>query len=237
MLGNPWNPMPGWLFPGLLDESMATQNTLWNRGAFDAVGVPYAFYYDGEILRRVLRTTGEPGFVVDYFLNVAEESFGEEGRAIAYRFLNDQFCWSRNTTYPQPPDPFWSASPQVFPMWQSETWTLFCNANRPPGAVPGSPSAEALAAWKPGDRPFQSLGDDLKRWSLFRTDDVQVDAFGVPRPYDLWQTYLDGDAESLPADQYRAGAFPFPELVLWGMTAGSGGGVYGSRAVLRPWNP
>lgn len=238
MLGNPWNPMPGWLFPGALDEAMAPVNTLWNRGCFDAVGVPYAFVHpDGEVLRRVLRTTGEPGFVLDYFVRLMEEAHGEEGKAIAYRWINDQFAWSRNTSYPTPPEPFWSPSPQVFPMWQSETWTLYCNANRPPGAVQGSPSEAAENAWQPGDRPFQMFGNDLKRWSLFRTDSIKQDAFGEPVPYDLWQTYLDGSAETLPADQPRAGVFPFPELVVWGMTGGFMGGVYGSRVALKPWNP
>jgi hypothetical protein len=248
MLGNPWNPMPGWLFPGLLDESIAPSITLFNRGCFDAVGVPYAFQItanqptDREILRRVLRTTGDAGFAFSYFIDSMEAAYGPEGLDIAYRFLNDQFCWSRNTIYTTPPDPFWSPSPQVFPMWKSETWTLVANCYRPPGAKPGQPTPEQEAAWRPGDRPFPSFGDDLKRWSLFKTDSIQIDAFGDPKPYDLWQTYLDGTAESLPADQYRAGAFPFPELVLYGMTSGEGSGagqfgVYGQRAVLRPWNP
>lgn len=242
MLGNPWNPMPGWLFPGLLDEPIAPSITLFNRGCFDAVGVPYAFIYGGEILRRVLRTTGDAGFAFDYFITTMEEAYGPEGKAAAYRFLNDQFCWSRNTVYTTPPHPFWSPSLQVFPMWKSETWTLVANCYRPPGARPGAPTDEQERLWKPGDRPFPRLGDDLKRWTLFRTYDIKLDAFGAPKPYDLWQTYLPGTAESLPADQYRAGAFPFPELVLWGMTDGAGSpagplGVYGQQAILRPWNP
>lgn len=46
VIGNPWNPMPGWRFPGLNDDPMAAQNTLWNRGPFDAVALPYAFGVD-----------------------------------------------------------------------------------------------------------------------------------------------------------------------------------------------
>ena len=240
MLGNPWNPMPGWLFPGLLDEPIAPSITLFNRGCFDAVGVPYAFIWSGEIMRRVFRTTGDAGFAFNYFIDSMEEAYGPEGLDMAYRFLNDQFCWSRNTIYTNPPAPFWSPSPQVFPMWKSETWTLVANCYKPPGANPGEPTDAQQAAWKPGDRPFQSFGDDLKRWTLFKTSSIKLDAFGDPMEYDLWQTYLDGTAESLPADQYRAGAFPFPELVLWGMTgspAPGAPGVYGQQAILRPWNP
>jgi hypothetical protein len=248
MLGNPWNPMPGWLFPGLLDEPIAPSITLFNRGCFDAVAVPYAFQIsvnqpsDREILRRVFRTTGDAGLAFNYFIDTMEEAYGPEGLDMAYRFLNDQFCWSRNTIYTTPPEPFWSPSPQVFPMWKSETWTLVANCYRPPGARPVGPTTEQMNAWKPGDRPFPRLGDDLKRWSLFKTASIKRDAFNDPMPYDLWQTYLDGEAESLPADQYRAGAFPFPELVLWGvasglLTPGDPLGVWGTQAILRPWNP
>jgi len=239
MLGNPWNPMPGWLFPGLLDEPIAPSNTLWNRGAFDAVGLPYAYVHtpSGEVLRRVYRTNGEPGFVISYFLRLIEESYGPEALPSAYAYLNDQFPHARNATFPQPPAPFWTSSPQTHVVYRSENWILQANANKPPGAIQGQPSPEAQERWRPGDRPFQNFGDDLKRWSLYNASYPQYDAFNEPKPYDLWQTYLDGTAESLPADQPRPGAFPFPELVLWGVTGGFNGGKYGERVVMMPYNP
>jgi hypothetical protein len=236
MLGNPWNPMPGWLFPGLHDEPMAPFNTLWNRGAFDAVGLPYAFaHQDGEILRRVYRTNGEPGFTIQYFLDLVVESYGPEALPSAYGYLNDQFAHMRNRSFPQPPPPFWTSSPQVHVMYRSEKWILIANANRPPGAIEGSPPDGF--EWQPGMRPIMGFGNDLKRWSLYDASYPQFDAFDDPKPYDLWQTYLDGTAESLPADQPRAGAFPFPELVLWGVTGGFMGGVWGTRVALTPYNP
>ena len=239
MLGNPWNPMPGWRFPGGLDEAMAPQNTIWNRGVLDAIGVPYAFEYKGEILRRVLRTNGEPGFIPDYLIRMAEASYGPDALPAIYAYLNDQFCYARNRTFLQPPAPFWSASPQCHPLWQSETWTLTCNANKPPGAVEGEPSEGEQAGWKTGDRPFPSFGNDLDRWSLYERKYPKFDAFNEPERYNLWQTYLPGDAESLPADMTRAGGFPFPELVLWGVANRFPEivrRVYNSRAILKPVN-
>lgn len=239
-LGNPWNPMPGWRYPGLQDEALAPRNTIWNRGVYDAVGVPYAFTTsigDGEVvLRRVLRSKGYDAVLMEFLRLEMFASYGQSGMDDFYRFWNDAFCWDRNQSN-SPPPPFWSRSPQSHPVWQSEDWILTCNSNIPPGAIQGFPSEADQEAWQPGDRPFPRMTQGLNVWSFYPSKAPFRNSDGDPMPYNLWQSQLPGTADSLPADVQRAGVFPFPELVLYGVTGGFLGGVYGSRLVLTPYNP
>jgi len=242
-LGNPWNPMPGWRYPGLQDEALAPRNTLWNRGVFDAVGVPYAFAVSGNsavggevILRRVIRVRGFDAVLLSFQLQRYIQQYGEESRGEFMRMINDQFCWDRNQSS-TPPAPFWVASPQTYPRWESEEWVLTCNANIPPGAVEGSPPDGAVL--QPGQRPFPRMKNGLNVWSFYprKAPFYSGAPGGTALPYNLWQSQLPGTADSLPADVPRAGVFPFPELTLYGVTGGFLGGVYGSLLRLTPYNP
>ena len=229
--------MPGWRFPGLQEDSIAPSITQWNRGAFDAQGLPYAFQINGlpfpdeapQVVRRVLRTNGQSGFAVEYFVRTMREQFGDDGEEQALRMLNDQFCWSRNATYPTP-FPFWSRSPQTHPLWMSDRWVLTCNSNVPPGVD----AVETPDYPRGGNRPWPTRGDDLRRWSLYPADAPRYPG-GVPSetflPYPLWQTTDAGQAESLPADIYRSPQPVFPEIMLEGLSEEHYAGTVYARPV------
>lgn len=227
--------MPGWRHPGLLEDPIAPSITQWNRGSFDAQGLPYAFHIEGlsggsEIVRRVLRTNGQSGLAVDYFIRTMREQFGDAGEEQAYRFLNDQFCWSRNTTY-STPSPFWSRSPQSHPLWASQSWVLTCNSATPPGRDDDQPPDYPRA----NGRPWPSAGDDLRRWSVYpRAAPFYLGGVPGPNvlPYPLYQTSDAGQAEELPADVYRSPQPVFPEIMLEGLTVGN----YGQQIFARPIN-
>lgn len=136
--------------------------------------------------------------------------------------LDHQFCWSRNATYPTP-DPFWSRSPQCHPLWQNSDWVLTCNSYTPPGHVEVDSQIYGVI----------TAGDDLRRWSLYPRSAPQLDFEGVPIDYLLWQSRNAGSAESLPADMYRAGEFPYPYLSLEGRSADN----YNERLIVQPVNP
>lgn len=235
-LCNPWNAMPGWRFPGLAEDSIAPSITLFNRGVFDAQGLPYAFELvdmpggNSHVLRRVLRTNGQAGFEVEYFVSIMREQFGDDGEEQAYRMLNDQFCWARNSSFSAPP-PFWIRSPQVHPLWISEDWILTCNSNKPPGFA----AAEIPATSRPGTRPWPSEGNDLRRWSLYPTDAPRYsggDPYGSPLPYPLYQTTDAGQAETLPADIYRSPQPVFHQIMLEGISEEN----YAETVYARPIN-
>lgn len=229
MIGNPWNPMPGWRFPGLLDDPTAAVNSLYNRGAFDAVAVPYAFHvreglFGDQILTRVLRTNGEDGILLAQFISQMRQAYGQHGEDAAWRYINDQFCWSRNGVYVTP-DPFWSRSPQCHVLWQNDVWVLTCNTNKPPGFEQVEPPQGSTNPLIPGD--------DLRRWSLYPRWAPENDQSGQPKPYTLYQSADAGDAETLSTWIYRAGQFPFPWLTLRGLSAD----VYGDTIRCTPVNP
>jgi hypothetical protein len=212
--------MPGWLHPGGLDDPMADSIASTNRGCFDAIGVPYTFgvYQSGELIdvcRRVLQTTG---FLASYdttlLANLVATEGPDRGSRIYRDLFNWQFCRRRNTSTLNEnlAGFFWSGSGREHPRWTGKYYTIQANEYLPPGAQFAEPPETPPV----DNRPAITEGDDLRRWSLFpRSAPVSIDP---PTPYDVWQSYdaEPGTSAGLPADVYRSGVFPFPEVILWG---------------------
>jgi len=212
--------MPGWMHPGALDDPMAAEIAVTNRGCFDAVGVPYliAVYQDDtliDVCRRVLQTTG---YLVSYDTTLLASLVATEGPERGSRIYRDlfnwQFCRRRNTSTLNEnlAGFFWSGSGREHPKWTGKTYTIQCNEYLPPGAQFAEPPENPPVA----GRPTITEGDDLRRWSMFPRAAPQT--IDPPTPYDVWQSYdaEPGNTAGLPADVYRSGVFPFPEVILWG---------------------
>jgi hypothetical protein len=244
MIGNPWNPMPGWLHPGLADDSAAPLLMPYNRGAFDAVGLPYCFggivggsttspVESYQVFRRRLDTyQGFSGELLYMWRLLLVAAFGEDRGTDAYAtFLRTYFVHDRNVIHPELVN-FWSASPQSYVWFQSSSWNLVCNANIPPGLDNPEPP-EIDPSYKDfGGWPI--LGDSSKRWSLFPRTAPDYDVFGQPETYTLYQTYEDAvPFEFGTADTFRAGVFPFPFLQLHCMSRDD----FGAIIRLYPVNP
>jgi hypothetical protein len=233
--------MPGWRFPGPLDEARAPQNLLFNRGAFDAIGIPYAFavYMGGpepvDICRRVLQTVGGVSWLDYDMRQKLVAAYGEaKGEQVWADIMNWRFCHIRNTGGPPTENQgfYWWGSGYEHPKWVGETWTISVNDYRPPGAVFAEPPEEPYDS--PDGRPWILPGDDLRRWSMFPSSAPERVSIVTPNPpwkqYALYQTYDAGQADSLPADVYRAGTFVFPSVTLYGCTAN----ILGNRVRLEP---
>lgn len=239
MIGNPWNPMPGWLHPGLADDPVAPVNTPWNRGAFDANGLPYMFrglgtglpgYADGELYVRRLQTTGQSGIIADMFIRRMRDQYGDEGVKIAQRFLRDQFCHDRNGSY-SVPDPFWSPSPQTHVVYESPSFILMANVNKPPGFVPVEPP-EGDSPYKP--EPWPTEGDDLRRWSCWPKDYPKKEpGTDTWKKYPLWQSRDAGQTDEQSNMVYRARVFPMTRMMLEGLTEFN----YANRLFFEAVNP
>jgi hypothetical protein len=242
MLGNPWNPMPGWLHPGLADDPDAPLLTIYNRGAFDAQGLPYAFQGvipsalgdSTETFRRVLAATGGPGFLDAILLEQLTEAFGEDGLDVYVRLIRDAFVFDRNGSHSLP-SPFWHPSDKQFVLYQSAGWILACNCNIPPGYVPPD-YPDVDPSWiKFGGWPLR--GDDSRRWSLWPRSAPSQDAFGEYNPYPLYQTFRDAGQLDNDANILTAQTFPFPFLQLFGISGGLGAQTLGRIIQLYPVNP
>jgi hypothetical protein len=182
--------------------------------------VPYliAVYQDDtliDVCRRVLQTTG---YLVSYdttlLANLVATEGPERGSRIYRDLFNWQFCRRRNTSTLNEnlAGFFWSGSGREHPKWTGKTYTIQANEYLPPGARFAEPPENPPVA----GRPTITEGDDLRRWSMFsRTAPQTIDP---PTPYDVWQSYDAelGNTAGLPADVYRSGVFPFPEVILWG---------------------
>jgi hypothetical protein len=230
-IGSPWNPLPGWRFPGPHDESIRRNNTTTNRGVFDAVGVPFAFTLDfstdgnpyegdfdepGGILPRVLQPVGTSGVALNATRQSIRDLLGDaDGDRLFFKWWNNQFATQRNASYTS--GPFWSRSSQVHPLWSNGGWILQANANTPPEPLPPDPVPD------PYEYPF---GADLSRWSLYPNVDPELSA-----NYPIWQSDdAQSDVAAFPGDLFRGRVFPFPGLVL----IGRGNLNYGTRVVCRP---
>jgi len=245
MIGNPWNPMPGWLHPGLADDPDAPLLNIYNRGAFDAQGLPYAFQgvvgnsttvpiESLQTFRRVLAATGGPGFLDAILLEDLVSAFGQAGEDAYVRIVRDAFVFDRNGNHSLP-SPFWHPSDKQFDLYQSESWILACNCNIPPGYdAPEAPAVDPpwikFAGWP-------SAGDSSRRWSVWPRGFPREDAFGVPYPYPLYQSFEDAGQLDNDANILRAGTFPFPFLQLFGLSDGFGTRNFGEIIQLYPVNP
>lgn len=232
--------MPGWLHPGALDDPMAPANYSDNRGCFDAIGVPYLFGVYGpdgttliDVCRRILQTTGYLSPYADQqFVNDLIATEGpEKAQRIFQDIYNWQFCTRRNLQSATGAQGgfFWFGSQREHPKWAGKLYTIQANEYLPPGALFAEPPSEPPVA----GRPTILQGDDLRRWSMYpRTAPSSVDS---PTPYNVWQSYdaADGSTIDQPADLYRSGVFPFPEVVLWGCSPEN----LMQRVFLRPLQP
>lgn len=245
MLGNPWNPMPGWLHPGLADDPDAPFLNIYNRGAFDAQGLPYAFrgtigneqtvpIVSTETFRRVLASTGGPGFLDAILLEQLTEAFGDAGQDVYVRLIRDAFTFDRNGSHSLP-SPFWHPSDKQFVLYQSPGWILACNCNIPPGYIaPEAPEVDP--PWiKFGGWP--SRGDDSRRWSAWPRSAPSQDVDGDYQPYPLYQSFDDAGQLDDNANILRAKTFSFPFLQLFGLSAGFGTHNFGEIIQLYPVNP
>lgn len=245
MLGNPWNPMPGWLHSGLADDPDAPLLDIYNRGAFDAQGLPYAFagvvgnpsttpIQSTQVFRRVLAATGGPGFLDAILLERLVDAFGQAGEDAYVRIVRDAFCFDRNGNHSLP-SPFWHPSDKQFVLYQSQSWILACNCNIPPG-FQAAEAPDVDPPWvKFGGWPFR--GDDSRRWSVWPRSAPSQDAFGNYKPYPLYQTFEDAGQLDNNANILRAGTFPFPFLQLFGLSGRPGAYNFGEIITLHPVNP
>jgi len=220
LFGNVFAPTPSWRFGGPLDLAMEPINTLFNRGAFDAAGLPYAFnlslpgFGGFGIAVRNLQTAGISGEVIGNFLERCQEKYGTEGRNMGLRYFNDQFATARDWTSPSPPDPFWQRSPSPCPLWLSSTHVLTCNSYIAPGHAPVVP---------PPSGPYWGMGNDLRRWSVYPRTAGSQDPDGNWIPYPLYQTEDAGQADQLPADVYAAEAKAYRGIRLRGRSPSNHG--------------
>ena len=103
---SPWNPAPFPGIPGLFNDPLAPSEKWFNKGAFDWVETPPAYWIhgpnqnptDGKFLLRSTWNSGGEGAVLQAQLDSFKARFGTRaGERMFFEMMRQEFFWNRNS--------------------------------------------------------------------------------------------------------------------------------------------